>query len=60
MTIDTLADLERAVAEFQRLQNAPHGSADERRRRELDAQIKAFAVQHPGDMSPGKPDGSIA
>lgn len=60
MTIDTLADLERAMAEFQRLQNAPRDSADERRRRELDAEIKAYAVQHPGEMSPGKPDGSIA
>lgn len=60
MTIDSMEDLERAVAEFQTLRNAAPNSAEERRRRELDAEIKAFTAQHPGEMRPGKPDGSVA
>lgn len=60
MTINTVEELERAMAEFQKLQNAPPDSADERRRRELDAEIKAFAVQHPGELRPAKPEGSVA
>ncbi|WP_448205037.1 hypothetical protein [Azospirillum sp. sgz302134] len=55
MAIETERDLERAVAEFQRLSDAPAGSPDERRRRELDAEIKAFYVQHTDDLRVGKP-----
>lgn len=60
MPIETEAELERAVAEFQRLSGAPAGSADERRWRELDAEIKVYALSHPREMSPGKPEGSVA
>jgi len=55
MTIDSERDLERAVSEFQRLADAPAGSPDEKRRRELDAEIKAYYVQNADELRKGKP-----
>ena len=50
MTIDSERDLEQAVSEFQRLADAPAGSPGERRRRELDAEIKAYYVQNADEL----------
>ncbi|MBP2294734.1 hypothetical protein [Azospirillum rugosum] len=55
MPINNERDLERAVEEFQRLSDAPAGSPDERRRRELDAEIKAFYVQNMDELRVAKP-----
>lgn len=55
MPINSERELEQAVAEFQRLADEPAGSPGERRKLELDAQIKAFYVQHSDDMRKGKP-----
>lgn len=55
MPINTERDLERAVEEFQRLSDAPAGSQEERRRRELDAEIKAFYVQNMDELRVAKP-----
>ena len=55
MPINSERELEQAVAEFQRLAEAPAGSSEERRKLELDADIKAFYVQHSDDMRKGKP-----
>ncbi|MBP2314519.1 hypothetical protein [Azospirillum soli] len=55
MPIDNERELEQAVAEFQRLADAPAGSAGERRRLELDAEIKAFYIQNSDKMRVAKP-----
>lgn len=55
MAINNERDLEQAVAEFQRLADAPAGSQEERRRRELDAEIKAFYVQNSDELRVAKP-----
>ncbi|MDQ2102596.1 hypothetical protein [Azospirillum isscasi] len=55
MPINSERELEQAVAEFQRLADAPAGSSGERRKLELDAEIKAFYVQHADDLRKGKP-----
>lgn len=49
------AELEQAVQEYQRLKDAPEGSAQAARRDELDAEIKAYYVQHAQDLRKGKP-----
>lgn len=51
--------LARAIDEFQRLSNAPRGSDEERRRIEIDADIKAYTMTQTEAMRPAKPDGSI-
>ena len=55
MPINSERELEQAVAEFQRLTDEPTGSPGERRKLELDADIKAFYAQHADDMRKGKP-----
>lgn len=55
MSIETAAELERAMAEYHRLADAADGTAEARRRRELDAAIKGYAARHEEEMSPGKP-----
>ncbi len=55
MPISNERELEQAVAEFQRLAEAPDGSPGERRRRDLDADIKAFYAQCADTMKRGKP-----
>lgn len=60
MPINNERELEQAVAEFQRLADAPAGSADERRRLELDADIKAFYAQCSDQMKMGKPPHDVA
>jgi hypothetical protein len=58
MSINSQQELERAVAEFQRLAEAPEGSSSEQRRRELDAEIKAFYAQCSEELRPGRPRSS--
>ncbi|MCW2246544.1 hypothetical protein M2352_002135 [Azospirillum fermentarium] len=55
MPIHSDADLEKAVSEFQTLQDAPDDSAQAERRRELDAAIKDYYARHGNDLRPGKP-----
>ncbi|WP_207462254.1 hypothetical protein [Azospirillum sp. SYSU D00513] len=55
MPINSEQDLESAVAEFQRLADAPDGSPDGQRRMELDAEIKAYYVQCSDEMRAAKP-----
>lgn len=55
MPINSENELERAVAEFQRLADEPAGSAGERRRRELDADIKVYYAQCGHEMRRAKP-----
>jgi len=59
MPINNERELEQAVSEFQRLADAPAGSPDERRRMELDAEIKAFYVQCSDEMKAAKPPRDI-
>lgn len=49
-------DLERAMAEYQRLADAPEGSPEAARRLALDAAIRAFYVRSADDLRPGRPD----
>ena len=55
MPINNDSELERAVAEFQRLTDAPADSPDARRRRELDADIKDYYQRCSNEMRPGRP-----
>ncbi len=55
MPINSENELERAVAEFQRLADAPDESEPGRRRRVLDADIKAYYAQCSDALRPGKP-----
>lgn len=55
MPINSERELEQAVAEFQRLADVPEDSAEARRRRELDADIKSYFVRCSNDMKRGKP-----
>ncbi|WP_168220357.1 hypothetical protein [Azospirillum thermophilum] len=55
MTINSETELERAVAEFQRLSSAPDDSEEGRRRRDLDADIKAYYAKCSDEMRPAKP-----
>ncbi|WP_162937360.1 hypothetical protein [Indioceanicola profundi] len=55
MPIETEQDLERAVQEFQQLRDAPDDSDQGRRKQELDAEIKAYYLQHAEDMRAAKP-----
>lgn len=55
MPINSERELEEAVAEFQRLADAPAASPEERRRRELDAEIKAYYVRCADTLRPAKP-----
>lgn len=55
MPINSERELEHAVAEFQRLKDAPADSPDARRRRELDADIKAYYQRCANSMRPGRP-----
>lgn len=55
MPISSERELERAVAEFQRLNDAPADSPDARRRRELDADIKDYYQRCSNEMRPGRP-----
>ncbi|MGQ9370311.1 hypothetical protein [Azospirillum sp. A39] len=56
MTINSQRELEQAVAEFQRLADAPAASQEERRRRELDAEIKEYYVRCGNSLRPGRPE----
>ncbi len=58
MPITSEQDLERAVQEFQRLTDASEDSADGRRRRVLDADIKAYYARCADTLRPGKPPSS--
>jgi len=53
--INNEKELEQAVTEFQRLADAPSDSAEARRRRELDADIKDFYLRCSNDMKRAKP-----
>lgn len=55
MSIDSDGELEQAVAEFQTLRDEDERSAGGKRRRELDAAIKAYYARHGNDLRPGKP-----
>ncbi|WP_199231495.1 hypothetical protein [Azospirillum sp. TSO35-2] len=55
MPITSERELERAVQEFQRLADAPEESADGRRRRDLDADIKAYYATCADTLRPAKP-----
>lgn len=55
MPINNERELERAVTEFQRLNETPADSPDARRRRELDADIKAYYQRCSNEMRPGRP-----
>lgn len=55
MPINSEAELERAVQEYQRLSEAPDGSQEGRRRQTLDADIKAYYAQCSDAMRPAKP-----
>lgn len=54
--IRTEGDLERAMAEYQRLADAADGSPEADRRAALDAAIRAFHVTAADDLRPGRPD----
>lgn len=56
MPIRDEAELERAMQEYHKLRDAPAGSPQARRRDEIDAEIKAFSMQHMHEMAKGKPD----
>lgn len=60
MPINSQHELEKAVAEFQRLADAPGESPDGRRRRELDAEIKAYYAQCSDELRPAKPPHDVA
>lgn len=60
MPLTSQSDLQRAMEEFHRLAEAPPGSDAERRRRDLDADIKAYVMTHPGEFNTAKPEGSVA
>lgn len=60
MPINSQRELEQAMAEFQRLTDAPEESPDGRRRRELDAEIKAYYAQCSDEMRPAKPRHDVA
>lgn len=49
------AELERAMQEYQKLREAHDGTPEAERRDELDAEIKAFYVQHGQDIRKGRP-----
>ncbi len=55
MPITNERDLERAVDEFQRLAEAPAESEQGRRRRVLDADIKAYYATCSDALRPGRP-----
>ncbi|WP_431856410.1 hypothetical protein [Azospirillum sp.] len=55
MPITNDRELERAVAEFQRLNETPADSPEARRRRELDADIKDYYQRCSNEMRPGRP-----
>ncbi|HYD32810.1 MAG TPA: hypothetical protein VEB64_18380 [Azospirillaceae bacterium] len=55
MPIDTEAEFEQAIQEFQRLRDAPEQSPEGRRRAELDAEIKAYYQLHASDLRPSRP-----
>ncbi|HYG91532.1 MAG TPA: hypothetical protein VD978_35360 [Azospirillum sp.] len=55
MPINSERELERAVAEFQRLTDAPADSPEARRRRELDADIKDYYQRSANSLRPGRP-----
>ena len=55
MPINNDRELERAVAEFQRLNETPADSPEARRRRELDADIKDYYQRCSNAMRPGRP-----
>jgi hypothetical protein len=55
MPINNEKELEQAVAEYQRLAEAPAGSPEEMRRRDLDADIKAFYARCSDEMRVAKP-----
>ena len=53
--INSPEELQRAVEEFQRLSSAADGSAEAKRRSELDGQIKAYYAQGKQDLATGRP-----
>ena len=55
MPISSERDLERAMAEFQSLTDAPDESEQGRRRRVLDADIKAYYATCSDALRPGRP-----
>lgn len=55
MPINSERELEQAVAEFQRLADVPEDSSEARRRRALDAEIKAYYVRCSNELKMGKP-----
>lgn len=57
MPIRDETELEQAVQEFQNLRDAPEKTPEASRRAELDAEIKAYYLQHAADLRPAKPKG---
>jgi hypothetical protein len=47
--------LERALAEFHRLKDAPDGSAEAARRHELDGAIQDYYARRKETLRPGRP-----
>ncbi|WP_029006994.1 hypothetical protein [Azospirillum halopraeferens] len=60
MTINSPRELEQAMAEYQRLAEAPATSQEGRRRMELDAEIKEYYVRCADTLKPGKPPATPA
>lgn len=56
MPIRSEQELEKAVAEYQRLGQGDISSADADRRDNLNADIQAYYTEHAEDMRKGKPE----
>jgi hypothetical protein len=55
MPIRDESELERAMQEYHELRHAPAGSPEARRRDEIDAEIKAYSMQHMHELTKGRP-----
>ena len=56
MAISSQQEYERAIQEMQRLRDAPDDSPDGKRRLEIDAEIRMYALQNMDESRPTKPD----
>jgi hypothetical protein len=60
MPIETLEELEQALADYHAVAEASDDSPDGRRRRELEGEIDHWYLTHPDTLRPAKPEGSVA
>ncbi len=56
MPIANERELQHAMQEYNRLRDAPRESPDGHRFAALDADIRAYFLEHGGEMALGKPD----